>query len=68
MTEEPVEEVEEKYRWIIMFHEEGKLYTYLWRTKAYMAGVLKKYYDEHTSYPYKIWVVVDDEMHKVMIT
>jgi hypothetical protein len=66
VIEEPVEEVE-KYRWIIMFQEEGKLYTYLWRTKAHMADVLKKHYDEHASYPYKIWVVVDDEMHKVVI-
>lgn len=62
------EDLEEKYRWIIMFQSGGKLYTYLNRTVPHMAEVVKRYHDEHASYPHRMWVVVDDDMQKVVIT
>lgn len=68
MTEDTPQEPEEKYRWIVMFKKGGKLYTYLNRTIPFMTAVIGKYRDEHAEYPYRVWVVVDDEIQKVVIS
>lgn len=66
MTEQPAEE---KYYWIILFKSGGRLYPYLFRTVPYMTQVIKKYCDEHGgTYPFRVWVIVDNEIQKVVIT
>lgn len=62
------EQDEGKYHWIIMFTRGARLYTYLHRTVPFMTKVLKASYEEHGKYPYRVWVIVDDEIQKVEIT
>jgi len=59
---------EEKYHWIVLFAKGGKLYPYLHRTIPHMTGVIKRFYAEHGHYPFRVWVIVDDEVQKVVIT
>jgi hypothetical protein len=66
VTDETQEE--EKYHWIVMFNRGGKIYTYLYRTTPHMTEVVKRYYAEHDKYPYRMWVIVDGEIQKVVIT
>lgn len=65
MTEQPEEE---KYQWIVWFHPGGRLYTYLNRTVPHMAEVLGRYHAQHGKYPHRVWVIVDNEIQKVVIT
>ena len=59
---------ERRYHWIVIFKERGKIYTYLNRTIPYMSAVVKKFYDDHDQYPYRMWVIVDGEIQKVEVT
>lgn len=56
---------EEKYHWIVMFNQRGKVYPYLYRTLPHMTAVVKKFHDEHSRYPFLMWVIVEGEMQKV---
>ena len=62
------EEQTDKYHWIVLFHERGLLYPYRYRDFAYMTAVVKKFYDEHGRYPYRMWAMVNGEMRKVNIS
>lgn len=64
MTDQP----DDKYHWIVLFHERGKVYPYLYRDVSYMTAVVKKFYDEHGRYPYRMWAIVDGKMQKVEIS
>lgn len=59
---------EEKYHWIVMFRKGGKLYPYMYRTVSEMVLTVKSHYDRHAVYPYRMWVIVDDEVQKVVIS
>lgn len=58
---------EEKYHWVVIFNKGGKVYPYLYRTIEHMAGVVKKFHDEHNRYPYLMWAIVEDKMQEVVI-
>lgn len=58
---------EEKYQWVVRFNPGGKLYTYMYRTVAHMAGVVEVFQEKEGRFPHRMWVVVGDEMHKVDI-
>lgn len=59
---------EEKYHWIVLFHERGQLYPYRYRDVSHMTAVAKRFYDEHGRYPYRMWALINGEMRKVLIT
>lgn len=64
MTEEP----EAKYHWIVMFRKGGRLYPYLWRTIPDMTTIVKSHYERSGVWPHRMWVIVEDEVQKVVIT
>lgn len=59
---------EEKYCWVVMFQRGEKLYTYVNRTVPFMSATLAKYHAKNGTYPYRMWVIVDDEVQKVAVT
>lgn len=60
---------EEKFRWLVMFEPRGKIYTYMYKTVSQMAEAIRISYEEHErTYPYRVWVIVNDEVQKVEIT
>lgn len=58
---------EEKYHWIVMFNERGKVYPYLYRTVLHMTDVVQRFFVEHGRYPYRMWAIVEGEIQKVEI-
>lgn len=62
------EEPEEKFRWLVMFVPRGKIYTYMYKTVPQMTEIIKFSHEKHGFYPYRAWVIVDDEVQKVVIT
>ncbi len=58
---------EEKFHWVVMFNQGGKLYTYMYRNVPYMTDVVQKFSDQHGRFPYRMWVIVGGEMQKVEI-
>jgi len=67
VTETSKSEPEEKYHWVVWFRQGGRLYTYLHRTVEDMTSMVEKHYAEHATYPYRMWVIVDGEIQKVVI-
>jgi hypothetical protein len=59
---------EEKLHWIVMFRVGSKLYPYMYRSVPEMALVAKGHFDRYGVYPHRMWVIVDDEVQKVVIT
>ncbi len=64
----PEDESEERYHWIVVFRKGGKPYTYMFRTIEEMAATMKSHRARKGDYPYRTWVVVDDEIQKVIVT
>jgi len=64
VTEPP----EDKYHWIVVFRKSGKVYPYMYRTVPEMTLVVKGHHDKYGAYPYRMWVIVEDEVQKVVIT
>ncbi len=64
MTEQP----EEKYHWIVIFRKGSKVYTYQNRTERELNQVVKDHYEKYGVHPYRMWVIADDEIEKVVIT
>lgn len=62
------EELEEKLQWLVMFRMGGKTYTYMNRTVPDMTIVVKNHHDKYGVYPHRMWVIVDDEVQKVVIS
>lgn len=62
------DEDEEKLHWIVVFNKGGKIYPYMYRTVEYMAAIVKDHHIRHNKYPYRMWVIVDDEVQRVEIT
>jgi hypothetical protein len=67
VTDEVVDEDEEKYHWVVIFNRHGKVYPYMYRTISYMTQTVKKFHAEHNRWPYLMWVIVGEEMQKVNI-
>jgi len=61
-------DTEGKLHWIVIFNKEGKIYPYMYRSVEYMTMVVKAHHDKYNKYPYRMWVIVDDEIQKVVIT
>jgi len=58
---------EEKYHWLVVFRERQAPYTYKFRTESYMAEVVAKHREQYGVFPYRMWIIVDNEIKKVVI-
>lgn len=62
-----MEDAEEKYHWVVVFRRNQLPYTYKFRSVPYMVEVCAKHKDRYGVYPFRMWVIVDDEIQKVEI-
>lgn len=58
---------DEKYHWFVIFRKGEKPYSYLYRTIGHMTDVIQRSYERTGSYPHRMWVIVNDEVNKVVI-
>lgn len=58
---------DEKYHWIVVFRRYGKVYPYMYRTVETMAETVRVHHEKYGVYPYRMWVIVNDEIQKVVI-
>lgn len=64
---EPSED--DKYHWVVVFRKGQRPYTYLFRTMAEMVSVVKEHRRRNGNHdPYAMWVMVEEEIQKVVIT
>lgn len=58
---------EEKYHWLVVFKEGQLPYMYKFRSESYMVEQLVKHRQRNGVYPFRMWVIVDNEIQKVDI-
>lgn len=68
MTEKP--EDDKPYTWIVKFKEgeDERAYLYTKRSIKYMMGKLSQALADNGQYPFRVWVLVEDEMRRVDIS
>ena len=57
-----------RYHWFVVFRKGDAPYPYKFRNLDYMTAVFQKSYDRTGSYPFRVWVIIDDEIQKVTVS